>query len=194
MISRTGRTFVGDFETTVYDGQTETEVWASALVEMGTEDVYILGSIETTFDFLSSIDGNVIVYYHNLKFDGSFWLDYLMNVLNYEQAYDIIDEKSNTIKWKEERHMKNKSFKYMISDMGQWYKITIKVKNKFIEIRDSLKLLPFSVEQIGKDFKTKHRKLKMKYEGVRHANCYISPEEREYIKNDVLSSISVCLS
>ena len=86
MISRTGRTFVGDFETTVYDGQTETEVWASALVEMGTEDVYILGSIETTFDFLSSIDGNVIVYYHNLKFDGSFWLDYLMNVLNYVQA------------------------------------------------------------------------------------------------------------
>ena len=161
-------------------------MWASALVEMGTEDVYILGSIETTFDFLSSIDGNVIVYYHNLKFDGSFWLDYLMNVLNYEQAYDILDEKSNTIKWKEERHMKNKSFKYMISDMGQWYKITIKVKNKFIEIRDSLKLLPFSVEQIGKDFKTKHRKLKMKYEGVRHANCYISPEEREYIKNDVL--------
>ena len=33
------RYFVGDFETTVYDNQDYTEVWASALVEMYTEDV-----------------------------------------------------------------------------------------------------------------------------------------------------------
>ena len=186
MINRTGRTFVGDFETTVYDGQTETEVWASALVEIGSEDVYVLGSIDTTFDYLKSIQGNVIVYYHNLKFDGSFWLDYLITKLNFQQAYDIIDEKSQTYEWQEEKHMKNNTFKYLISDMGQWYKITIKVNNKFIEIRDSLKLLPFSVKDIGEGFKTKHRKLEMKYEGIRYANCPISPEELAYIKNDVL--------
>ena len=33
--------YVGDFETTVYDGQTFTEVWASAIVEFYTEDVKI---------------------------------------------------------------------------------------------------------------------------------------------------------
>ena len=30
------RYFVGDFETTVFKGQTYTEVWASACVEMNT--------------------------------------------------------------------------------------------------------------------------------------------------------------
>ena len=186
MINRTGRTFVGDFETTVYDGQTETEVWASALVEIGSEDVYVFGSIDTTYEYLKSIQGNVIVYYHNLKFDGSFWLDYLITKLNFQQAYDIIDEKTETYEWQEEKYMKNNTFKYLISDMGQWYKITIKVNNKFIEIRDSLKLLPFSVKEIADGFKTKHRKLEMKYEGIRYANCPISAEELEYIKNDVL--------
>ena len=35
------RVFVGDFETTVYEGQTKTEVWAAACVELYTEDVAI---------------------------------------------------------------------------------------------------------------------------------------------------------
>ena len=39
------RTFVCDFETTVYKGQKNTEVWASACVELFTEDVIILHSI-----------------------------------------------------------------------------------------------------------------------------------------------------
>ena len=41
MRKRQSRVFVGDFETTVYKGQVNTEVWASASVEMGTEDVNI---------------------------------------------------------------------------------------------------------------------------------------------------------
>ena len=52
--------------------------------------------------------------------------------------------------------------KYSISDKGQWYTIIIKVNNHFIEIRDSLKLLPFSVRRIGQSFGTKHKKLDMK--------------------------------
>ena len=40
------RIFVGDFETTVYKGQEDTEVWASACVELGTEDVKIFHSID----------------------------------------------------------------------------------------------------------------------------------------------------
>ena len=61
----TSHTLVGDFETTVYEGQTETEVWASALVEMGSEDVAIYHSIDETFEALRELDGNLIVYYHN---------------------------------------------------------------------------------------------------------------------------------
>ena len=49
---------VGDFETTVFKGQTYTEVWASALVEIGTENVTILTGVEKTFDYLKSLDCN----------------------------------------------------------------------------------------------------------------------------------------
>ena len=41
MAKRSYRYFVGDFETTVYKGQVNTEVWASAVVELFTEDVKI---------------------------------------------------------------------------------------------------------------------------------------------------------
>ena len=80
------RYLVGDFETTVYEGQDDTEVWASAIVEMYTEDVKIFHSIAETYDYLVSLNCNVCVYYHNLKFDGAFWLSYLLCDLNYEQA------------------------------------------------------------------------------------------------------------
>ena len=60
------KVLVGDFETTVFKGQTYTEVWASALVEIGSENVTILTGIEKTFEYLKDLDCNLIVYYHNL--------------------------------------------------------------------------------------------------------------------------------
>ena len=180
------RTFVGDFETTVYEGQKHTEVWASALVELNSEDVKIFKSIDETFEYLSVMKDNVIVYYHNLKFDGSFWLSYLLVDRNFKQAYNKTGERINDVEWQQEKEMKNNTFKYSISDKGQFYTIIIKVNNKFIEIRDSLKLLPFSVKKIGKSFETKHKKLDMEYTGFRYSGCEITLEEQEYIKNDVL--------
>lgn len=180
------KTFVGDFETTVYEGQKHTEVWASAIVELYSEDVKIFKSIDETFEYLSVMKDNVIVYYHNLKFDGSFWLSYLLVDRNFKQAYNKTGERINDVEWQQEKEMKNNTFKYSISDKGQFYTIIIKVNNKFIEIRDSLKLLPFSVKKIGKSFETKHKKLDMEYTGFRYSGCEISLEEQEYIKNDVL--------
>ena len=180
------RTFVGDFETTVYEGQKHTEVWASAIVELNSEDVKIFKSIDETFEYLSVMKDNVIVYYHNLKFDGSFWLSYLLVDRNFKQAYNKTGERINDVEWQQEKEMKNNTFKYSISDKGQFYTIIIKVNNKFIEIRDSLKLLPFSVKKIGKSFETKHKKLDMEYTGFRYSGCEITLEEQEYIKNDVL--------
>ena len=180
------RTFVGDFETTVYEGQKHTEVWGSAIVELYSEDVKIFKSIDETFEYLSVMKDNVIVYYHNLKFDGSFWLSYLLVDRNFKQAYNKTGERINDVEWQQEKEMKNNTFKYSISDKGQFYTIIIKVNNKFIEIRDSLKLLPFSVKKIGKSFETKHKKLDMEYTGFRYSGCEITLEEQEYIKNDVL--------
>lgn len=180
------RYFMCDFETTVYKGQVNTEVWASASVELFTEDVKIFHSIEEQFDYFKSLDTNICAYYHNLKFDGAFWLSYLLVDLGFKQAYTPLNEQETEVEWLKEKEMSNNSFKYSISDKGQWYTIIIKVNNHFIEIRDSLKLLPFSVKRIGQSFGTKHKKLDMEYNGFRYAGCNITEKEKEYIANDVL--------
>ena len=183
---RNYRKFMCDFETTVYKGQKSTEVWASASVELYTENVQIFHSIDEQFNYFKSLDCDIIAYYHNLKFDGNFWLSYLLTDLKYEQAYESFNEDGTQGEFIKEKYMKNNTFRYTISSMGQWYMVTIKVNNHFIELRDSLKLLPFSVKQIGKSFKTKHQKLDMEYSGYRYAGCNITDDEKRYIANDVL--------
>ena len=200
-MKRNKKILVGDFETTVYEGQEKTEVWASAVVELFSDNPILFHSISDTFNYFKSLKSNIIVYYHNLKFDGNFWLSYLMKELNYSQALYGTNKETNEylqitspddialftdIHWLQNKEMLNNTFKYAISDRGQWYDIVIKTGGHIIEIRDSLKLLPFSVKKIGRDFKTKHQKTEIEYKGLRYAGCYISPEEEEYIKNDVM--------
>ena len=176
---------MGDFETTVYEGQTSTEVWASACVELGTEDVKIFHSIDEQFKYFTSLNCNVKCYYHNLKFDGTFWLSYFLKDMNFKQAF-IKNDNGEIIDFKKDYELKNNEFKYNISSMGQWYNISLRYNNKLIVFNDSLKLLPFSVERIGESFGTKHKKLKMEYTGYRYAGCEITDEEKKYIANDVL--------
>ena len=179
------RIFSADFETTVYDGQTSTEVWAAATVELGTEDVQIFHSIGDLFTYYESMNEHVRVYFHNLKFDGSFWIDYL---LKNGYCLDGAPIGANAYEYSvKDTDMEDGTFKPIITEMGQWFMITIKMANGFIlELRDSLKLLPFSVDKIGNDFQLKHKKLNMEYKGRRYAGCDITPEEQKYIANDVL--------
>lgn len=191
---RKTRYFVCDFETTVYEGQERTDVWASAVTEMfsDSEEVEIHHSLPETYDYLLSLNTDMVCYYHNLKFDGCFWLDFILKNLKFEPAIEFIStpdsEKPDTAKpaWIKTTMMKNNTYKCSISSMGQWYTIVLKVNNHIIELRDSLKLLPFSVEKIGKSFKTKHKKLTMEYTGFRYPGCEITDEEKHYIANDVL--------
>lgn len=178
---RKSRVFAADFETTVFDSQQYTEVWSAAIIELHTNDPKVFHSIEEFFEYLFSLNDNLIVYFHNLKFDGSFILPYLIKIKGFAQAFD---SQGKAIK---DNHMPCKSLNYVISDMGQWY--TIKVctphTKKIIEFRDSLKLMPMPLKAIGKGYGTEHQKLDMEYEGFRFAGCEITPEEMEYIKNDV---------
>lgn len=183
---RNTKIFMCDFETTVYKGQDHTEVWAAAAVELYTEDVHIFHSIDELYIFFKQQKGNVIAYFHNLKFDGAFWLWYLMYKKQFKQAYQMIDPETFTVSWLEDKDMVSGTYKYSIAERGQWYNIKIKSGRQMIELRDSLKLLPFSVKRIGQSFGTKHKKLDMEYEGFRYAGCEITEEEKKYIANDVL--------
>lgn len=173
-----------DFETLCIDeNQTDTWVWSSAGAELkGSDlnDVFIHHSIDETYNYLCSLRDNVKGYYHNLKFDGAFWLDFLLKQEKLTQAHTEDG-------WLSNKDMPNNSFKYLISDMGQWYSITIKTSiGKIIEFVDSLKLIPFSLSQAGKAFDVEHQKLSMEYTGYRDKDYVFTDDEKQYILNDVL--------
>lgn len=176
--------YSADLETTVYEGQTSTEAWASALVALDSDDPMIFHSLADTLDYLVQQNEDAILYYHNLKFDGNFWLYFLIKVLGFKQGLEYLSDSSVTMKKAKELH--ENELIYSISSMGQWYTITFRYKKHTYTLKDSLKLMPFRLEEIGKAFNTEHRKLDMEYEGYRYAGCEISKEEEDYIKNDVL--------
>lgn len=174
---RAVKKFALDFETTVYEGQQETEVWSSAGVEIGAPinaPVFVDHSILDTYERLQDLceTCDIIGYYHNLKFDGYFWLDFLLR-----NGYTVIDDNK--------KELNEKELRCTISDMGQWYVVEFKCGDGVVVLYDSLKLIPFSLEVAGNNFETPHRKLEMQYEGRRFAGCSISDKEMEYIKNDV---------
>ena len=51
------RTFACDFETSVYEGQTNTEVWAAACAEEEAEDIALLPDIEKIREVISKRKG-----------------------------------------------------------------------------------------------------------------------------------------
>lgn len=179
--------FVADFETVVFEGQERTDVWASAIVPllpyaMAPEYVKIWNNIESTFYYLASQRDNIIVYYHNLRFDGSFWLSFF-NDKGIKQAF----ENSPYPHFLDDDEMPNDTYKYLISDVGIWYNIVYKTKTgKYIKFLDSLKLIPLSVKEIGKAFQTAHQKTEIEYTGFRYPGGVITDDEKSYIANDVL--------
>lgn len=182
--------YAADFETTVYDGQTYTEVWAAGLVSLDApnmwQSVEFYSSLDAFMKKILTMDGNVRIYFHNLKFDGSFILDYLIkSPLFVEDSYDNEGE----IELKKRRSAKSMGafhYSYNISNKGQWYQIMITGPGCCLYIVDSLKLIPMSLRKMGKDFKTPHQKLTLEYTGERHAGHKLTEEERRYLANDVL--------
>lgn len=190
MSKRTIKKYVADFETTVdenAEAQTSTEVWATALTEVGSDWCIVENNLDTFMEQLSQL-GNAEVYFHNLKFDGTFILYWLFNNPAYKEY--IVDGKheNDTFPKLSGRY----SYTYLVSGDGVWYWIKIKFKDSIVTIKDSLKLIPLSVKQMGEAFKTQHRKLEIDYVGERHAGGTITAKEKKYIQNDVFV-VSECL-
>jgi len=170
-------TFVADFETTTRADNCH--VWAYAICEVENKDNIIIGT--TIDDFMKWCEErkeNDTVFFHNLKFDSQFIMNYLFKN-DYIHTVNPEDKKSRT-------------FNTLISDKGLYYQVEVifekkgKKVNKVV-FQDSLKLIPLSVEAIAKSFKLPISKLEIDYDA--HNNLHIgSPltkEEEEYIKHDV---------
>ena len=160
-----------DFETTVYEGQESTEVWSAAQARLYMDNVKVFHSLEEWLENLIAYNCKVVCWFHNLRFDGVFIVDYLLK---------------HGWEWSNEKKLSHRQFTTLISGKNRWYSIKLKCGKTFVEIRDSVKLVPLTLDQAGKAFNTRHRKLSMQYEGRRYAGCHITQEELEYIINDVL--------
>ena len=167
--------FTADFETCTWLPE-ETYVWAWAVCEIGNEDNIKIGNdIESFMKYIES-EKNSTIYFHNLKFDGEFILNYLLN-----NGFEHIKNKKDK---------RNKTFTTLISDMGMFYTIEVyfEVKNKKVKkvkFVDSLKIIPFSVDEIAKAFGLPISKLKIDYDEVREKGHILSKIEEDYIKHDV---------
>mgnify|MGYP003326290387 CR=1 FL=1 len=115
MVTNKTRVYCADFETTVYDGQQFTEVWAAAIVELNTEDVIVFNSIDKLFGYILTFDYNSIIYFHNIKFDGEFWLSYLLTKTNFKPAFIQTDPEKADGFFEERKNMKDRTFTYLIS-------------------------------------------------------------------------------
>ena len=169
--------FVADFETTT--NIDDCRVWAFAICEVGNkEDVIIGTTIDEFMDWNIKRKENDTVFFHNLKFDSQFIMNWL-----FKNGYEHTTEPEQK---------KSKTFNTLISDKGLFYQVEVifekkgKKVNKVV-FQDSLKLIPLSVDSIAKSFKLPISKLKIDYDS--HNNLPIgsplTPEEEEYIKHDV---------
>lgn len=158
-----------DYETTT--DKNDVRVWAVCAVDIDTaQTVFISNSIAEFFEWLSNY--NSVCYFHNLKFDGSFILDYLLK---------------NGFKYSEKSE--SKTFNTLITDMGVYYSITVifekkNKKYKKVVFYDSLKKLPFKVSVISKAFELEDEKLNIDYDAVREIGHELTDEEQQYIVND----------
>jgi hypothetical protein len=177
--------FVADFETIVPaddDPSPETRVWNWGITEIGNPETFDWGTdIDSFMDWCFYRRKNVLVYFHNLRFDGEFIFHWL-----FENGFTYSEEKEA------------KTFSTLITKMGQFYAIEIIWDKKIVyeenrkrtihkktTFYDSLKKLPFKVEQIAKAFKLPMSKLDIDYKKERPYGYIPTKEEIDYLRNDV---------
>lgn len=162
--------YVADFETTTDPNDCRVWGWGFCPVNNAETGVEIGQTIEEFIERVSR--QNMNVYFHNLKFDGTFIIDWLLkNEYTHSDSHFSIEPGE---------------FKSLISDTLKFYSITVKWKNgKTTEFRDSLKKLPMSVARIAQSFKLGETKGDLDYTAKRPVGHVITPEEADYIRRDV---------
>lgn len=170
------RCFTADFETTT--DEDDCRVWAYSICNVDDYTDFRYGNnIDGFFKFCMHSHENYKIWFHNLKFDSVFILNWL-----FLHGFTYIRDK---------KEKADKTFTTLITSMGQFYSITIYFKitghhtNK-VEIYDSLKVFPnFSVERMAEGFNLPIKKLKIDYRAYRPVGHELTIEEIAYIRNDV---------
>lgn len=144
---------------------------------MEPERIYKGLNIESLMHWINT--GDKIIYFHNLRFDGGYILDYL-----FRTGYKWVSKKAKLLEPGE--------MTTLISDMGQWYTLTVRMwpnetgYDSLIEFRDSSKLITLSIEEIPKAFGLDEVKGTMDYLKIRLPGYQPAKDEEEYLNHDVI--------
>lgn len=163
--------FVADFETNT--SPDNASVWLWDLCSIKTFEHLGGTCLEQFFEVIGTlVHNNIIVYFHNLKFDGTFILCYLLaNNYTYVKLDDFNYDKN--------------TFTCIIDSMKKFYSISVKIGRVNVEFRDSFKKIPSSVDKIAKDFNLGLNKLEINYDLYRDPYThYPTEEEIAYIEHD----------
>lgn len=140
---------------------------------MFPDDEMVKGTdIDSFVEWLSTFEG--LGFFHNLKFDGHFLIDWLLN-----NGFDYIHDPEN-------RTIPKGCFTAIISATNKFYSITIRWANgNTTELRDSAKKLPMSVARVAKAFKLPMSKGDIDYHKPRPVGYEPTAEEWDYLERDV---------
>lgn len=168
------------------DPRLETRVWAAGISPIENREpgkVLISNDIEGFFQNIGKIlskgrDKLIEIYFHNLAYDGPLIMDRLLRA-GYQEC-------PNPYKCPEGY------FCTMISGENKWYQVVVHFKgtHKIVKFKDSLKILPFSVSALQKNFKTSTGKIsepKGFYQEYREPGHILTDEERTYLIHDILT-------
>lgn len=159
--------FVADFETTTRVD--DCRVWLWSAVQLGSDAPEWGKDITSFIKWL--MNGDRIVHFHNLKFDGMFLLDHILR---------------HGFHWRE-RATQPGTFQVLIDRMARFYSLRVVWMNGVVtEFRDSLKKLPFTVKMIAQAFKLPMAKGEIDFKLHRPVGYEPTPEELDYVFKDVL--------
>lgn len=168
--------YVADFETTTTNPN-DCRVWAYGIAEIGNIGNFIYGTNINDFMSWCMHANNPIVYFHNLKFDSSFILNWL-----FQHGFHHAKTKKD---------VSHETFTTLISDTGQFYQVKVifrkfQTKSITVTFKDSLKIIPLKVADIPKAYNIPLEKLEIEYDGDIPIGYQPSEKEIEYLKNDCI--------
>jgi len=168
-------TWAADFESTVeiqYLAEGKVRVWAWAVECLEEPDRKYRG--ETIDEFFAFFKGkHATIYFHNLKFDGSFIIPWL-----FKNGYTFSFNKA-----------KAKEFNVLVDSMNNWYSITIQPTTKRkITLWDNAKLFPIPLLYLHNVYHTPTKKIEEDsafYDKARPIGYVPTEQDLLYFENDL---------
>lgn len=178
------KAWVGDFETTTepsYKKEGCVRVYAWCLVSMTDERLYRGIDIDSFVETICELQyqGQLeTIFFHNLSFDLAFLEVYLQNI-GYGWANFNVNKKDEQIF--------PMTYTTLRSKMGAVYSATISTPtNGIINLFDSAKIYPISVDALGKAVGIKKLKDEYDYDKYRPVGYQLTDDEWLYVQHDVL--------